>query len=157
MWRWAILGFLEKLVFGTITAAEELHNFNKVAHEAAEIMNGLLSEEGISPQSFLYMYDLRHYDISNKQRDIKFMKNLDFPGVYIIYNPKSKQHFVGKGKTVLKKIDRQFRGYGNQDIFTAYQKNIKLTVRAIKLENSDYDNVDILARDISIKLNAPLI
>ena len=85
------------------------------------------------------------------------MKNLDFPGVYIIYNPKSKQHFVGKGNTVLKKIDRQFRGYGNQDVYTAYQKNIKLTVRAIKLENSNYDNIDILARDISQKLNAPLI
>lgn len=157
MWRCAILGFLGKLVFGTITAAEELHNFNKVAHEAAEIMNGLLSKEGISPQSFLYMYDLRHYDISNKQRDIKFMKNLDFPGVYIIHNPKSKQHFVGKGKTVLKKIDRQFRGYGNPVVYAAYQKNIKLSVRAIRLIDTDYDNLDILARDMCKELDAPLI
>ena len=151
------MGFLGKLVLGTIIATEEIHNFNKVAQAAAETMNGLLSEKGISPQSFLHMYDLRHYDINNKQRDIKFMKNLDFAGIYIIYNPKSKQHFIGKGNTVLKKIDRQFRGYGNQDIYSAYQKNVKLTVKAIKLENSDYDNIDILARDISKELNAQLI
>lgn len=156
-WRCAIVGFLEKLVFGTITVAEEIHHVNKIANEAAEILKGLLSDDGISPQAFLYMYNLKQYDFNNKQRDIKFMKSHDFSGIYIIYNPKSKQYFVGKGKTVLKKIDRQFRGYGNPYVYAAYQKNIKLSVRAIRLIDTDYDNLDILARDMCKELDAPLI
>lgn len=125
------------------------------AIKAKEILIKILdTDKNVPIEEFLKMYDMRTYDISNKQSDIKFMKNIDFEGVYILQNKTKNKCFVGKVSKVFKKIERHFTGYGNADIYSEWLKGNKFFVNIIRLENSGYDNINILERDIKEKYNA---
>lgn len=123
--------------------------------KAKETVDRMLSsKEKVTAEEFMQMYDLRIYDISSKQSDIKMMKNIEFEGVYILHNKSKNKYYVGKGNKIFRKIDRHFRGYGNADIYKDFQRGNKFYVRIIRLKNSGYDNIDILANEISKKYKA---
>lgn len=64
--------------------------------KAKEVLEKILDvSKDVPVEEFLKMYDMRMYDISNKQSDIKFMKNVDFEGVYILRNATQNKCFVG--------------------------------------------------------------
>lgn len=120
-----------------------------------DTLNRLLStKENVSAEEFMQMYDLRIYDISSKQNDIKIMNKIEFEGVYILHNKSKNKYYVGKGNKIFKKIDRHFRGYGNIDVYKDLQSGNKFYVRIIRLKDSGYDNIDILANEISKKYKA---
>ena len=84
----------------------------------------------------------RTYDIHSRQDDIKFMKELDFQGLYVIKNLTNKRYYIGRGDKVFRKVDRHFRGYGNQEVFVDYSKKDEFVVSFIKFDDSEYDNMD---------------
>lgn len=125
------------------------------ATRAKETLNRILdTNKNVRIEEFLKMYDLRMYDISNKQSDIKFMKNVDFEGVYILKNNTQNKCYVGKASKVFRKIERHFTGYGNEDIFTEWKSGNKFFVNIIRFENSGYENIDKLEHDIREEYNA---
>lgn len=123
--------------------------------KAKEVLEKILDISNDVPvEEFLKMYDMRMYDISNKQSDIKFMKNVDFEGVYILRNATQNKCFVGKASKVFKKIERHFTGYGNEEIYSEWRKGNKFYINIIRFENSGYDNINYLERDIKEKYEA---
>lgn len=86
--------------------------------EAKKIWHGLIYEDdGVSANDFLRMYDMRIYDFNNKSDDIKIFKQWDCEGVYVIHNCSKDIYHVGRSSKVLRKINRNFRGYENQDVY----------------------------------------
>lgn len=123
--------------------------------KAKKVLDKILdTNKDVPIEDFLKMYDMRMYDISNKQSDIKFMKNVDFEGVYILRNSTQNKCFVGRASKVFKKIERHFTGYGNEEIYSEWRKGNKFYINIIRFENSGYDNINYLERDVKEKYNA---
>lgn len=117
------------------------------AEKAAAILLRLTSgKEEVPIDEFLKMYDLRIYDFNSKQVDIKFMKNHDFEGVYILHNLSRGIYHVGRSTKALRKIDRTFRGYENQAVYADWKNQNDFTVRIVRLSDSDFENTILLER-----------
>ena len=82
------------------------------------------------------------------------INEIDFEGVYILRNTTLNKCFVGKASKVFKKIERHFTGYGNEEMYSEWRKGNKFFVNIIRFENSGYDNINYLERDIKEKYNA---
>ena len=111
----------------------------------------IIDNEEIDIEEFLEMYDTRIYNFDSKQYDIKILKRADFEGVYIIHNCTKDIYLVGKSQKVLKKVDRYFRGFENEDVYEDYENCDTFKIRIIKLENSDYNDIDELEKDMKEK------
>ena len=147
--------FLSKLFSFGSDIAYAYSSVQTQTMKAKKVLDKILdTNKDVPIEEFLKMYDMRMYDISNKQSDIKFMKNVDFEGVYILRNATQNKCFVGKASKVFKKIERHFTGYGNEEIYSEWRKGNKFYINIIRLENSGYDNINYLERDIKEKYNA---
>lgn len=79
--------FLSDMISLGIEGVVAYSSAKKKAEEAKGVLEKLTSGHDEVPiEVFLKMYDLRIHDFESKQDDIKFMKNWDFEGVYIIHN-----------------------------------------------------------------------
>lgn len=143
----SILGKLLSGVMGGVQMGASI--MSKVEEQKGTLKKLVSSEQGIPVEEFLKMYDTRTYDYRSKQNDIKIMKSVDFEGVYILHNIKKDIYYVGKGSQVFRKIDRHFRGHGNSMVYEDFKKGHKFRIRAIRFQNSGYDNIDILERDVA--------
>lgn len=141
------MNLFAKMAMEGIDATFGIMNTMGTIEDAGNVLKDFFSDEGVSAQAFLDMYNLRSYNFANKQQDIKIMKNFDFEGIYVIYNKKWDLYYVGKGKKVFHKIERHFNGYGNKEIYTCWKRNEEFLVHGIRLDKSGYDNLDLLARD----------
>ena len=109
----------------------------KKVMEAKSTLDRLTSgNEEVPIEEFLRMYDLRIHDFNSKQDDIKFVKNWDFEGVYLLHNCSRNIYHVGRSSKVLRKIDRTFRGYENQDVYADWKNQDEFRVRIIMYENT---------------------
>lgn len=121
----------------------------KKAGMAADVLGRLISgEEEVPVEEFLEMYDLRMYDFESKQDDIKFMKKWDFPGAYILHNCSRNTYHIGVSGSVLRKADREFRGYECQAVYEDWKEKDVFTIRIVRLEESGYNNIDLLFNDL---------
>ena len=124
----------------------------KKIEKAKEPLSRLIvNNEEIDVEEFLEMYDTRIHNFNTKQDDIKILKRSDFEGVYIIHNCTQNIFLVGKSKRVLRKVDRQFRGFENEDVYTDYENNDVFKIRIIKLESSNQSNIEALEQDMKKK------
>lgn len=124
----------------------------KKIEKAKEPLSRLIvNNEEIDVEEFLEMYDTRIHNFNTKQDDIKILKRSDFEGVYIIHNCTKNIFLVGKSKRVLRKVDRQFRGFENEDVYTDYENNDVFKIRIIKLKSSNYSNIEALEQDMKKK------
>lgn len=147
--------FLSKLFSFGSDISNAYSSVQSQSAKAKEVLEKFLDiSKDVPIEEFLKMYDMRIYDISNKQSDIKFMKNVDFEGVYILRNATQNKCFVGKASKVFKKIERHFTGYGNEEIYSEWRKGNKFFINIIRFENSGYDNINYLERDIKEKYYA---
>lgn len=146
------MGHLSKLIYKSIDTGIELSKFNlslkNFINDNLDIFQKIMSGRQVPVLDFLELYDKRIYDIHSKQKDIKYMKELDFKGLYYIKNQTQKKHYVGYGDKVFRKVDRHFRGYGNQDIYKDFKRKNKFTVSFGSLENSGYDNLEDFSASI---------
>ena len=107
--------FLSDMISLGIEGVFAYSSAKKKAEEAKGILDRLTSgDEEVPVAEFLRMYDLRLHDFDSKQDDIKFMKNWDFEGVYVLHNCSKSIYHIGRSSRVLRKIDRTFRGYDKQ-------------------------------------------
>lgn len=140
-------GFLSDMISLGVQGGFAYTSAKKKAEKAAAILFRLTSgKEEVPIDEFLKMYDLRIYDFNSKQTDIKIMKNCDFEGVYILHNISRNIYHVGRSTKVLRKIDRTFRGYENQAVYSDWINQNDFTVRIVRLSDSDFDNTILLER-----------
>ena len=148
-------GFLDGILSFGVQAAYAGITGTKKAKKAAEVYSRLVSEdEQVSAGEFMEMYDLRSYDFNNKSNDIKFMKTVDFQGVYMIHNADKNKYLVGKGKEVFRKISRHFRGYGNNALYEDYKAGDRVFVRAIKYDENKHGNIEKLEQEIAARYSS---
>lgn len=141
--------FLSDMISLGIEGLAAYSSAKKKAEEAKSVLEKLTSGYDEVPiEVFLKMYDLRIHDFESKQDDIKFMKNWDFEGVYIIHNQSKEAYHVGRSSKVLRKIDRTFRGYENQDVYADWKRNDDFSVRVVRFEGSGYSEVTVLESDL---------
>ena len=142
--------FLSDMVELGLEALVEIPASKKKILKAKETLQRLVVDnEEMDIDEFLEMYDTRIHDFDSKQDDIKILKQIDFEGVYIIHNCTKDICLVGKSQKVLRKVDRQFRGYENEDVYADYQNGDTFKIRIIDFERSDYENIDELVKDMT--------
>ncbi len=104
--------------------------------------------DGGTVSDFLKMVDIRAYDLNNKQNDIKLVKTIDFAGVYVLQNQTKNTIFIGKSTHVIKKVERQFKGFENKNIYDDFKNGNKYIIRLFRLVDSDFDSIDDLENHI---------
>jgi len=144
------MGFI-KFLFKSVDATIETKKTVKDISNNASYCNGLFTDDIVSPDAFLKMYNMRSYDFYSGQSDIKFMKTIDFPGAYIIHNNNTGIYYVGVASKVYRKLKRIFNGYEKENIFEEYSNGDKLTIHLIRLDKSENDNISGLYKDLKRK------
>lgn len=115
--------------------------------ENYDVLMRIMSGKELSVVEFLRLYDQRIYNVHSKQNDIKYMKDLDFKGIYCIKNVTKKKFYVGHADRVFKKVERYFRGFENASIYADYENNNYFTVQFFYLESNGYNNINELLED----------
>lgn len=143
--------FAKQIIYKSLDTGTELYSMSsslkKFFEENYELIQKVMSGSEVSALDFLELYNKRIYDIHSKQNDIKYMKNLDFKGLYCIKNLTKKKYYIGRGDKVFRKVDRHFRSYGHQEIFDDFKDEDKFTVMFWKLDGSGFDNLGGLEKE----------
>lgn len=144
--------FLSDMIGLGVEALFEIPSSKKKIEDVKKRLNRfIIDNEEIDVNDFIEMYDTRIHNFDSKRDDIKFLKQLDFEGVYIIHNCSKNIYLVGKSKKVLRKIDRQFRGFENVNVYSDFQNNDSFKIRIIDFENSNYKDIDRLVKELTDK------
>lgn len=107
-----------------------------------------ISEDGIDLKDFNRFMNKCIYDFDNQQYDIKLYKKWDFEGCYIIYNIDKDIYHIGRSTKVLYKVDRNFRGYGNKNVYKDYLAGDRFRIRLIPNEYDDYESTRIVESEL---------
>lgn len=139
------MGFLDGIADIAIRGVVGYASSISEAKEAAETLAIAESQDGwISAEAFLAAYDVRIYDLQNDQYDIKIMKDRDFAGGYVLWNKARDCYHTGIGSDVYKKVERHFKGYGNESVFADSESGDEFVVSLFRLENTEYDDLQEL-------------
>ena len=72
------------------------------------------------------------------------MKDHDFAGGYVLWNKARDLYHTGIGSDVYKKVERHFRGYGNESVLADSESGDEFLVSLFRLENTEYDDLQEL-------------
>lgn len=133
-----IAGIAIKGALGYATSVSDVKAAAKTLAKA-EVQNGWVTAE-----EFLDAYDVRIYNLEDDQYDIKIMKEHDFPGGYVLWNRSKDLYHTGIGSDVYKKVERHFRGYGNEAVFADSENGDSFLVSLFRLDNTEYDDLQEL-------------
>ena len=78
----------------------------------------------------------------------------DVVGVYVLYNEKSKQCYVGQAKKIYERVYQHFMGHGNCDVYADFKYGATFTVTLIPLTSSGYQDLDKLEKDMIAKYDS---
>lgn len=144
--------FLSDMISLGIEGIFAYSDAKKKAEEARAVLERLTSgNEEVPAAEYLRMYDLRIHDFDSKQDDIKFVKKWDFEGAYILHNCSRNIYHVGRRSKVLRKIDRTFRGYENQEVYMDWNQGDDFKISIVRFENSGYSDVAALEKELTKK------
>ena len=76
----------------------------------------------------------------------QYVKNKQFPGVYILYNKTKNMYYVGQAQYIFDRVNAHFTGKGNGDVYADYKYGDEFTVKMISLEKSGYKSLNELER-----------
>lgn len=85
---------------------------------------------------------------------IKGLQSGDSVGVYILYNESQEIYYVGQATRLIFRINQHFTGHGNGDVYADYKYGDQFKIRAIRLVDSGYSDLDKLERDLIKKYKA---
>lgn len=122
-------------------------SYKNETEKIVPLMKKFLGDGG-TVSDFLKLVDIRAYDLNNKQNDIKLVKTIDFAGVYVLHNQSKNTIFIGKSTHVIKKVERQFKGFENKNIYDDFKNGNKYIIRLFRLVDSDFDSIDDLENHI---------
>lgn len=150
-----------KFVNSIMNVKDDLENFQEslsdFISENQILLQNILSGKEVMVSDFLGLCDERVYNMDSKQNDIKYMKRLDFAGLYYIKNITKKKCYVGRADNVYKKVERHFKGHENQEIFNDFNENNIFVVCFIKYEKEAYGSFEEFIADKIEQLQPRLI
>lgn len=139
------MGFLSDIAGIAIKGALGYATSVSDVKAAAETLAKAEAQDGwIAAEEFLDAYDVRIYNLEDDQYDIKIMKEHDFPGGYVLWNTTRDLYHTGIGSDVYKKVERHFRGYGNEAVFADSESGDSFMVSLFRLDNTEYGDLQEL-------------
>ena len=78
----------------------------------------------------------------------------DVVGVYVLFNKKNKQYYVGQTKRLYERVYQHFTGRGNGDVYADYKYGATFTITLIPLTTSGYQDLDKLEKDMIAKYDS---
>ena len=141
------MGFLSDLAVIAVKSTIGYMQSIPEVKEAAAVLHSAEEQDGwISSEEFLDAYDVRIHDPQNDQHDIKIMKEHDFEGGYVLWNKSKNLYHTGVGTCVYKKVERHFRGYGNEAVFFDSEDGDTFAVSLYRLSDTEYDDLPSLEK-----------
>lgn len=116
----------------------------RIIKKSKKYLDEAVSKEGISLENFKKLMDVCVYDVKNKQYDLKLYKKWDFAGCYLIHNLDKNIYHVGRSTKVLYKVDRNFRGYENVDVYNDYLNGDSFNIRFFPNEYDFYEDTKVM-------------
>lgn len=130
-----------------IDAARGMASDRSTMQSHAGLLKKLYSGEPLTVNEFEGLYDMRRFNASSRQSDIKILKERDEPGVYVLTNVTKNKSYVGKGDRVFRKVFRQINGYGNAEVFADLSGGDNFEIIVYTLSRSGFDDLNDLLRD----------
>lgn len=141
--------FLSDVFSLGLEGLEAVPNGKKKIEEVKDTFRKLkYSEEEVSIDEFMKMYNVRIHNFDSKQDDIKLMKQYDFEGVYILHNCTRNIYYIGNSRKVFHKIERQFKGYEDPDVYNEWSRKHIFTVKIYRFEESNYSSINKLKNNL---------
>ena len=98
------------------------------------------------------------FRLRNKKKAFNNRKNIstdmDFAGIYIIYNKTRNMYYIGQSKNVFKRVNSHFTGKGNGDVYADYKYGNQFTISMIALEGSGFSTLNALEKNAISTYNA---
>ena len=96
----------------------------------------------IAPEEFI---ETRKQWLFGRRQSPK-AQELNFSGVYILYNKTKNKYYVGQGRKIFNRVNAHFTGKGNGDVYADYKYGDEFTIKMISLENSGLTSLNELER-----------
>ena len=84
----------------------------------------------------------------------QYVKDKQFPGVYILFNKSKNMYYVGQAQYIFDRVNAHFTGKGNGDVYADYKYGDEFTIKMISLEKSGYVSLNELERHTIMAYNA---
>ncbi len=98
------------------------------------------------------------FKLRNQKKAFNSKKNIstdmDFAGIYIIYNNTKDMYYVGQSKNVMKRVNNHLTGKGNGDVYADYKYGDSFTISLIALKGSGFATLNDLERNAIKTYNA---
>ena len=76
----------------------------------------------------------------------QYVKDKQFPGVYILYNKTKNMYYVGQAQYIFDRVNAHFTGKGNGYVYADYKYGDEFTIKMISLQKSGYVSLNELER-----------
>lgn len=126
-----------------------IYNEKQKIEEIKEQINDLSSSATeVTPEEF---FKLRKASADGRRL---ISTDMDFAGVYILYNQTKNKYYVGQGQSVFKRVNSHFIGHGNGDVYADYKYGDDFTIKMIRLDQSGFQTLNELERNTIMTYNA---
>jgi len=127
------------------------HYKNKYIREINQKITKLSNNEiELSVSDFLRMRN----QTFGGQGSPQYVKDKQFPGVYILFNKSKNMYYVGQAQYIFDRVNAHFTGKGNGDVYADYKYGDEFTIKMISLEKSEYSSLNELERHTIMTYNA---
>ena len=97
----------------------------------------------LTPEEF---FTMRNKSFGGKGSP-SYALQMNFAGVYILFNSTQNKYYVGQGKEILNRVNAHFTGKGNGDVYADYKYGDKFTIKMIGLKGSGFSSLNDLERN----------
>ena len=130
------------LIFSAVIIAFARRSYKKKTELRRKIKGLAENTLEVSPEEFM---DMRRQYLDGK-RNSQNARELNFGGVYILFNKTKNKYYVGQGRKILNRVNSHFTGKGNGDVYADYKYGDEFTIKMISLENSGCASLNELER-----------
>ena len=89
-----------------------------------------------------------------KEKQYLIQKGFNEAGVYIFKNLDNNMKYVGQSVNVVNRVETHLKGRGNEDLYRDIKNNHRFLIEFIKLEDSNFYNLDELEKYYIAKYNS---
>lgn len=152
LWLQIILPLTSILIFPMLVFVPLLlHYKNKYIKEINQKITKLSNNEiELSVSDFLRMRN----QTFGGQGSPQYVKDKQFPGVYILFNKTKNMYYVGQAQYIFDRVNGHFTGKGNGDVYADYKYGDEFIIKMISLEKSEYSSLNELERHTIMTYNA---
>jgi len=134
----------------TVCAALMVYQYLETRKRKERIRELSAGAVEVSPNEFFSLRKSKDFG----QSRVTVNQELNFPGVYVIFNATKNMHYIGQGTKTGDRVNAHFTGKGNGDVYADYKYGDSFTIKLIQFQGSGYATMNELERDTIMTYNA---